>query len=59
MASGTKPALANAGQPSETAAMFLFFPLVEAVVKEVMESVGLFGSVLCFRIQPSHNSINH
>jgi len=40
-ASGTKPALANAGQPSETAAMSLFFLLVEAVVKEVMDSVGL------------------
>ena len=28
-------------QASEAAAMFLFFPLVEAVVKEVIDSVGL------------------
>jgi len=41
MANGTKAPLANAGHPSERAAMFLFFPLVEAVVKEVMDSVGL------------------
>jgi len=41
MTSGMKPALANAGQPSETAAMFLSFPLVEAVAKKGMDSVGL------------------